>query len=95
MKFVSIIIGSKSDYSVMRESAETLEKFGVPYELYHLFQVIESPREGPKELYLRGQKEKGGLQGLLLACLWELGWHQFFGLGACKAFLGLTNKKAL
>ena len=33
MKFVSIIIGSKSDYSVMSECAEILKKFGVPYEL--------------------------------------------------------------
>lgn len=33
MKFVSIIIGSKSDYDVMSECAKTLEKFGVKYEL--------------------------------------------------------------
>ncbi len=33
MKFVSIIIGSKSDYGVMSECAEILKKFGVPYEL--------------------------------------------------------------
>ena len=33
MKFVSIIIGSKSDYSIMSECAEILKKFGVPYEL--------------------------------------------------------------
>ncbi len=33
MKFVSVIIGSKSDYSVMSECTEILKKFGVPYEL--------------------------------------------------------------
>ncbi len=55
MKFVSIIIGSKSDYSVMRESAETLEKFGVPYELI-ISSVIEVPERTKN--YLRGE-EKG------------------------------------
>jgi len=33
VKFVSIIIGSKSDYDVMSECAKTFEKFGVKYEL--------------------------------------------------------------
>ena len=33
MKFVSIIMGSKSDYDVVSEAAKVLEKFNVPYEL--------------------------------------------------------------
>ncbi|MDR1460687.1 MAG: 5-(carboxyamino)imidazole ribonucleotide mutase [Campylobacteraceae bacterium] len=33
MKFVSIIIGSKSDYDAMSECAKTLERFDVKYEL--------------------------------------------------------------
>ncbi len=33
MEFVSIIMGSKSDYSTMKVTAETLERFGVKYEL--------------------------------------------------------------
>jgi 5-(carboxyamino)imidazole ribonucleotide mutase len=56
MKFVSIIIGSKSDYSVMRESAETLEKFGVPYEL-----IISSAHRSPERTknYIKEAEEKG------------------------------------
>jgi 5-(carboxyamino)imidazole ribonucleotide mutase len=33
VKFVSIIIGSKSDYDTMSECAKTLERFNVKYEL--------------------------------------------------------------
>ena len=43
MKFVSIIIGSKSDYAVMKECATTLEKFGVPFEL-----IISSAHRSPE-----------------------------------------------
>lgn len=42
MKFVSIIIGSKSDYEVMKECGDTLEKFGVPYEI-----IISSAHRSP------------------------------------------------
>lgn len=42
MKFVSIIIGSKSDYEIMKECAKTLEKFGVMYEL-----IISSAHRSP------------------------------------------------
>ena len=42
MKFVSIVIGSKSDYSVMKECGETLKKFGVPFEL-----IISSAHRSP------------------------------------------------
>ncbi|WP_315510404.1 AIR carboxylase family protein, partial [Campylobacter showae] len=43
MKFVSIIMGSKSDYDVVSEAAKTLEKFNVPYEL-----IISSAHRSPK-----------------------------------------------
>lgn len=56
MKFVSIIIGSKSDYEVMRECAKTLETFGVQHEL-----IISSAHRSPdrtKEYVLKAE-EKG------------------------------------
>lgn len=43
MNFVSIIMGSKSDYEVMKKCAETFEKFGVKYEL-----IIASAHRTPK-----------------------------------------------
>jgi 5-(carboxyamino)imidazole ribonucleotide mutase len=56
MKFVSIIIGSKSDYSVMQECANTLEKFGVPYEL-----IISSAHRSPERTkkYISDAEDKG------------------------------------
>ena len=56
MKFVSIVIGSKSDYSVMKECAETLKKFGVPYEL-----IISSAHRSPERTknYMKEAEEKG------------------------------------
>jgi 5-(carboxyamino)imidazole ribonucleotide mutase len=56
MKFVSIVIGSKSDYGVMKECAETLQKFGVPYEL-----IISSAHRSPERTkqYIKTAEEKG------------------------------------
>ncbi len=56
MKFVSIIIGSKSDYEVMKECAETLKKFGVPYEL-----IISSAHRSAErtKTYLKEAEDKG------------------------------------
>ena len=56
MKFVSIIIGSKSDYSVMQECANTLEKFGVPFEL-----IISSAHRSPERTkeYITKAEAKG------------------------------------
>jgi len=56
MKFVSIVIGSKSDYNVMKECAETLQKFGVPYEL-----IISSAHRSPERTkkYIKEAEEKG------------------------------------
>lgn len=56
MKFVSIIMGSKSDYGVMEECAKTLEKFGVMYEV-----VVSSAHRSPERThqYVRAAEEKG------------------------------------
>jgi len=56
MKFVSIIIGSKSDYSIMLECANTLEKFGVLHEL-----IISSAHRSPERThdYVKGAEERG------------------------------------
>ncbi len=56
MKFVSIIIGSKSDYEVMKECSNTLKKFGVPYEL-----IISSAHRSPERTkkYIKEAEDKG------------------------------------
>lgn len=56
MKFVSIIIGSKSDHAVMSECAKVLDKFGVLHEL-----VISSAHRSPErtQAYVQGAEEKG------------------------------------
>jgi len=56
MKFVSIVMGSKSDYAIMEECAKTLEKFGVPYEL-----IISSAHRSPErtKTYIKQAEEKG------------------------------------
>ncbi len=56
MKFVSIIMGSKSDYEVMKECANTLQKFGVPYEL-----IISSAHRSPERTrkYIQNAEKKG------------------------------------
>ncbi|MEA1880560.1 MAG: 5-(carboxyamino)imidazole ribonucleotide mutase, partial [Campylobacterota bacterium] len=56
MKFVSIVIASKSDYSIMSECAETLKKFGVPYEL-----IVSSAHKSPERTkhYIKTAEDKG------------------------------------
>ncbi len=56
MKFVSIVISSKSDYEIIVECTETLKKFGVPYEL-----IISSAHRSPERTknYIRSAEEKG------------------------------------
>ena len=56
MKFVSIVMESKSDYSIMSECAETLKKFGVPYEL-----IISSAHRSPERTkrYVKEAESKG------------------------------------
>jgi len=56
MKFVSIVMGSKSDYTIMSECAETLKKFGVPFEL-----IISSAHRSPERtaIYIQEAENKG------------------------------------
>jgi len=56
MCFVSIIMGSKSDYEVMKECAATLEKFGVLYEL-----IISSAHRSPERTknYVKDAESRG------------------------------------
>jgi 5-(carboxyamino)imidazole ribonucleotide mutase len=56
LKFVSIIIGSKSDYEVMLECSKVLDKFGVLHEL-----VISSAHRSPERThaYVKEAEEKG------------------------------------
>ncbi len=56
MKFVSIVMGSKSDYEVMKECVNILEKFYVPYEI-----IISSAHRSPDRThnYIKSAEEKG------------------------------------
>lgn len=56
MKFVSIVIGSKSDYEVMRSCSDTLDAFGVSYEM-----VISSAHRSPERTkeYIEKAEKKG------------------------------------
>jgi len=56
MKFVSIVMGSKSDYDVMKSCAETLEAFGVQYEL-----IVSSAHRSPSRTvkYIQDAEAKG------------------------------------
>ncbi len=56
MNFVSIIMGSKSDYEIMKNCAETLESFNVKYEL-----IISSAHRSPERTkrYIKEAEEKG------------------------------------
>ncbi len=56
MAFVSILMGSKSDYDVMKGCAETLEKFGVSYEI-----LVSSAHRSPDRTheYVKEAEAKG------------------------------------
>ncbi|MFV0480878.1 MAG: 5-(carboxyamino)imidazole ribonucleotide mutase [Campylobacteraceae bacterium] len=56
MSFVSIIIGSKSDYDVMSECVKVFEKFGVSHEL-----IISSAHRSPERTknYIKNAEAKG------------------------------------
>jgi len=56
MKFVSIVMGSKSDYEVMKACSETLTKFGVPHEM-----IISSAHRSPERTkdYIKEAEAKG------------------------------------
>ncbi len=56
MKFVSILMGSKSDYTIVVEASKILEKFGVAHEL-----VIASAHRSPERTheYVKSAEAKG------------------------------------
>jgi len=56
MNFVSIIMGSKSDYEIMKSCAATLESFNVKYEI-----IISSAHRSPErtKTYIKEAEEKG------------------------------------
>ncbi|MDX1808762.1 MAG: 5-(carboxyamino)imidazole ribonucleotide mutase [Sulfurospirillaceae bacterium] len=56
MKFVSILMGSKSDYATMEECAKILEKFGVMHEI-----VVSSAHRSPDRTheYVKSSEKKG------------------------------------
>jgi 5-(carboxyamino)imidazole ribonucleotide mutase len=56
VKFVSIILGSKSDYEIVKECANTLDKFGVLHEL-----IISSAHRSPERThnYVKEAEAKG------------------------------------
>jgi 5-(carboxyamino)imidazole ribonucleotide mutase len=56
MEFVSIIMGSKSDYEIMKNCADTLEAFNVKYEL-----IISSAHRSPERTknYIKTAEQKG------------------------------------
>ena len=56
MKFVSIVMGSKSDYEVMKSCSETLESFGVKFEM-----IVSSAHRSPDRTaqYIKQAQEKG------------------------------------
>lgn len=56
MKFVSIVIGSKSDYEVMKSCSDTFEAFGVNYEL-----IISSAHRSPERTkeYIKDAESRG------------------------------------
>ena len=58
MNFVSILMGSKSDYEIMKNCADTFEKFGVKYEI-----VISSAHRSPErtKTYIKDAEEKGAV----------------------------------
>ncbi len=58
MNFVSIIMGSKSDYEIMKNCADTFEKFNVKYEM-----IISSAHRSPErtKTYVKEAEEKGAV----------------------------------
>ena len=56
MNFVSIIMGSKSDFEIMKDCSNTLEMFGVRYEM-----IVSSAHRSPERTknYIKEAEEKG------------------------------------
>jgi len=63
MKFVSIVLGSKSDYEVMKSCADTFEAFGVKYEMI----ISSSQRSSERTSNYVKEAEKKGAQVFIAA----------------------------
>ena len=63
MKFISIVMGSKSDYEVMKSCSDTFEAFGVNYEM-----IISSAHRSPERTtQYMAEAEKKGAQVFIAA----------------------------
>ena len=58
MNFVSILMGSKTDYEIMKHCADTFERFNVKYEI-----IISSAHRSPERTknYIIDAEEKGAV----------------------------------
>jgi len=76
MKFVSIVIGSRSDYEIMKSCSDTLEAFGVKYEM-----VISSAHRSPERTkeYIEKAEKKGA------QVFYSGGWYGC-SFGGCFVF---------
>jgi len=56
VKFISILMGSKSDYEIMREAVKVIEKFQIPYEV-----IITSAHRTPERThtYVKDAEKRG------------------------------------
>ena len=56
MRFISVLMGSKSDYEIMKEAVKVLEKFQIPYEL-----IITSAHRTPERThdYVKNAEKRG------------------------------------
>ena len=66
MNFVSIIMGSKSDYEIMKNCSDTFEKFNVKYEM-----IISSAHRSPertKRLCKRSRRKR-------CCCIYSCCWN--------------------
>jgi len=88
MNFVSIIMGSKSDYEVMKNCANTLEMFNVNYEL-----IISSAHRSPERTkkYIKEAEIKGAKVFIAAA---GMAAHLAGALAACttKPVIGVPMK---
>jgi len=56
MRFISILMGSKSDYEIMKEAVKIIEKFQIPYEV-----IITSAHRTPERThnYVKDAEKRG------------------------------------
>lgn len=76
MDFVSVIMGSKSDYEIMRHCLQALESFSIPYEV-----LISSAHRSPDRTkdYIKQAESKG-------KSIYLCGWYGgSFGWGSVCA----------